>query len=211
MGKRSAADYRSLLEQSLQLADNMAQLIVSLRELGESVPHGGPSQCVLLQEEAAQVLAEVDNLAQTRDLRLQLNAQGTMKVNANPERLREALLSLVAWVINNSAGGGVIAMQLSATEGAARVLLTPPRLDLQYLQIKVLEDIANPGLLFAHATKNGAMGWLINQRLLEGVGGRLEMLTDGLDAGSICIHFPLAPAEVENPSCGSSPPRGINP
>src|ERR1700733_2029798 len=31
IGQRSAADYRCLLEQTLQLADNMARLIVSLR------------------------------------------------------------------------------------------------------------------------------------------------------------------------------------
>ncbi len=44
MGKHSVADYRSLLEQSLQLADSMAQLIVSLRDLGESgAPGGHPS------------------------------------------------------------------------------------------------------------------------------------------------------------------------
>ncbi len=42
MGKRSAADYRFLLEQSLQLADNMAQLIISLRDLGESGAPGAP-------------------------------------------------------------------------------------------------------------------------------------------------------------------------
>ncbi len=49
LGKRSVADYRSLLEQSLQLADGMAQLIVSLRDLGESGAPAGDSQCVLLE------------------------------------------------------------------------------------------------------------------------------------------------------------------
>ena len=179
MGKRSAADYRSLLEQSLQLADNMAQLIVSLRDLGESGAPGGPPQCVLLEATATEVLAEMEGLAQSRELRLQLKAEGAVKVCANPERLREALQSLLAWVIQNSAGGGVIAMELSASEGEARVFLSPPRLDLQYLQIKVLEDITNPGLLFSHAAKNGALGWAINQRLLDGLGGKLEILTDG--------------------------------
>ena len=170
MGKRSAADYRSLLEQSLQLADNMAQLIISLRDLGESGAPGGTPQCVLLEATATEVLAEMEGLAQSRELRLQLNAEGAVKVCANPERLREALQSLLAWVIQNSAGGGVIAVELSASEGEARIFLSPPRLDLQYLQIKVLEDITNPGLLFSHAAKNGALGWAINQRLLDGRG-----------------------------------------
>jgi signal transduction histidine kinase len=194
MGKRSAADYRSLLEQSLQLADNMAQLIVSLRDLGESSAPGGPSQCVLLEATATEVLAEMQSLAESRELRLQLNTEGTVKVCMNPERLREALQSLLAWVIQNSAGGGVITVDLSASEGEARVSLSPPRLDLQYLQIKVLEDITNPGLLFSHAAKNSALGWAINQRLLDGLGGKLEILTDGPDAGCIRVRFSLAPA-----------------
>ena len=193
MGKRSVADYRSLLEQSLQLADNMTQLIVSLRDLGESCKPGDTPQCVILERTAMEVLAEMEVLAQSRELRLQLNAEGTVKVCANPDRLREGLQSLLAWVIQNSAGGGVVAVTLSSSEGEARVFLSPPRLDLQYLQVKVLEDITNPGLLFSHASKNGALGWAINQRLMEGVGGKLEILSDGPDVGSIRVRFPLAP------------------
>ena len=193
MGKRSAADYRALLEQSLELADNMAQLIVSLRDLGESGAPHGPSHCVLLEATASEVLAEMEGAAESRELRLQLKAEGTVRVCANPQRLRDALQSLLAWVIQNSAGGGVIAMELSAAEGEARLFLLPPRLDLQYLQVKVLEDITNPGLLFSHAAKNGALGWAINQRLLDGLGGKLEIQTDGLGAGCIRVRFPLAP------------------
>jgi len=194
LGKRSAADYRSLLEQSLQLADNMAQLIVSLRDLGESSAPGGPPQCVLLEAAASEVLAEMGGLAQSRELRLQLNAEGAIKVCANPERLREALQSLLAWVIQNSAGGGVIVLELSVAEGEARLVLSPSRQDLQYLQVKILEDITSPGLLFSHAAKNGALGWVINQRLVDGLGGKLEILSDVPEAGCIRVRFPLAPA-----------------
>jgi hypothetical protein len=108
-------------------------------------------------------------------------------------RLREALQSLLSWVIQNSAGGGLIEMRLSESEGEACVFLAPPPLDLQYLQIKVLEDITNPGLLFSHAAKHGALGWVINQRLVDGLGGKLEILTEGHDAGCIRVRFPLAP------------------
>jgi signal transduction histidine kinase len=194
MGKRSAADYRSLLEQSMELADNMAQMIISLRDFGESSAPGGPPQCVPLAATASEVLAELEGAAQSRDLRLQFSSQEEVRVSANPQRLREALLSLIAWVIQSSAGGGDITIGISASEGEARLFLSPPRLDLQYLQIKVLEDITTPGLLFSHAAKNGALGWAINQRLWDGLGGRLEILTDGPDAGCIRVSFPLASA-----------------
>jgi signal transduction histidine kinase len=194
MGKRSVADYRALLEQSLQLADSMAQLIISLRDLGESSAPGGTPQSVPLKPAVAEVLEEMEGLALSQGLRLQLDAEVALEICADPARLREALQSLLAWVIQNSAGGGVIAVKLSAAEGVARVFLLPPRLDLQYLQIKMLEDITTPGLLFSHAAKNGALGWAINQRLLDGLGGRLEMLTEGPDAGCICVSLPMAPA-----------------
>jgi signal transduction histidine kinase len=194
MGRRSAAEYRSILEESLQLADQMVQLIVSLRALGESAVPGGPAQCVLLEETAAEVRAELEGLAESQELRLQLKVEGTTKVSVNPVRLREALQNLLAWVIENSAGGGVIDMRLSASGGEAHVFLALPRLDLQYLQVKVLEDITNPGLLFSHAAKHSALGWAINQRLVDGLGGKLEMLTEGSDAGCIRVRLPLAPA-----------------
>jgi signal transduction histidine kinase len=193
MGKRSVADYRALLEQSLQLTDGMAQLVISLRDLGESGAPGGPSQCIELEALATEVLTEMGGVAESRDLRLHLNAESSVRVCVNPDRIREALQSLLAWVIQNSAGGGIIALQLSESEGEARVFLSPPRLDLQYLQVKILADITSPGLLFSHAAKNGTLGWAINQRLWEGLGGKLELLIDGLDAGRICAHFPLAP------------------
>ena len=200
MGKRSVADYRALLEQSIQLADSMVQMIVSLRDLGESGAPGGPSQSVPLETAVREVLAELEGLAQFRELRLQLKAEGAVKVSVNPERLREALQSLLAWVIENSAGGGILTVGLSASENEARLFMSPPRLDLQYLQIKVLEDITNPGLLFSHAAKNGALGWAINQRLLGGLGGKLEILTDGPDAGCVRVRFPLAPEGISESS-----------
>jgi phosphoglycerate-specific signal transduction histidine kinase len=194
MGKRTVADYRALLEQALQLADSMVQTIVSLRDLGESSAPGGTSQSVRLESTVTEALAEMESLAQAQNLRLQLDAEGATEIYVDPLRLREALLSLLAWIIQNSAGGGAIAVRLSVADGAAQVLLSPPRLDLQYLQIKMLEDITTPGVLFSQASKNGTLGWAIHQRLLDGLGGKLEMLTAGPDTGCICISFPVATA-----------------
>ena len=193
LSKCSGDEYRALLEQSLQLAENMSLLIESLRNLGGSGACGGAPQCVLLESVAREVLAEMESLAQCRDLRLHFSSAGEVKVCTDPERLREAFQSLMAWLIQNSAGGGEIPVELSTAEGQAQLFLSPPRLDLQYLQIKILEDITNPGLLFSHASKNGALGWAINRRLIEGLGGKLEVLTEGPTAGCIRVRLPLAP------------------
>ena len=194
MGKHSATDYRSLLEQSLHLADEMSQMIVTLRDLGEAGAAAGPPQHVLLETTVAAILLEMEGLAQARGLRLQFRTRGTMKIRANSDRLREALQSLLVWVIQNSSDGGVIAVDLLAAEGEALMRLSAPRFDSQYFQIKALEDIPTPGFLFSHAAKSGSLAWVICQRMVDGLGGRLEMITDGHDAGRIRVRFPLVPA-----------------
>jgi len=193
LGKRSAADYRSVLEQALELADQMVQLIVSLRDLGESGAGAGPPQRISLKDTMMEVQQAVAGLAEVHELGLACEVEDAPQVSANPLRLREALESLLAWIIHNSAGGGVIGMRLSAREKEAFLSLSPPRLDLQYLQIKVLEDITNPGVLFAQAAQQGALGWAIIKRLVEALGGKLEMLAAGPSAEGIRLRLPLAP------------------
>ena len=193
-GKHCEAEYRAALEQSLQLADTMAQMIVSLRNLGESCAPGGPPRAVELDIAATEVITELEALAQSRDLRLQLRTVGKAQAYANPERLRDVFQSLLAWAIDNSAGGGVLEVEITAEEGESHVVLFPPRIDVQYLQVKILQDLASPGQLFSHAAKNGALGWVITQRLVNGLGGRLEILSDGTAAKGICMYLPSVPA-----------------
>jgi K+-sensing histidine kinase KdpD len=192
LGKRSITDYQSLLEQSLQLADDLGQMIVSLRDLGESGAPGGQTQPLLLQPFVAEILAETESLAQARELRFELQAEANLAVAANPERLRDALRSLFGWVVQNSAGPGTIDVQLRAEDGQAHLSISPPRLDLQYLQIKILADITNPGLLFSHAARSGTIGWAIIQRLLDALGGKLELVTEGPHTGCIRVCLLLA-------------------
>jgi len=193
LGNPTVSEYQSTLEQSIELADRMVELIVSLRDLAESGAPAGPAQSVILEPLVREAVAEMRGLAESRGLGFRLTTDGPARVCVNPDRLREALQNLLAWVVHNSAGGGVIDIRVSAFDGESQVSLAPPRLDLQYLQIKVLEDITSLGALFSHATKSGAMGWAINRRLVEGLGGKLEMVTEGRGAGCIRARFPVAP------------------
>jgi signal transduction histidine kinase len=193
LGNHAVSEYQSVLEQSLQLADHMVELIVSLRDLAESGAPAGPAQSVILEPLLREAVAEMQGLAESRGLRVRFRADGPAGVCVNPNRLRDSLQNLLAWVIHNSTEGGIIDIGVSASDGETQVSLALPRLDLQYLQVKVLEDISSPGLLFSHAANSGAMGWAINRRLVEGLGGKLEMVTEGMGAGCIRARFPIAP------------------
>jgi light-regulated signal transduction histidine kinase (bacteriophytochrome) len=193
LGKRSVAEYRAMLEQSLELADSMAQLIVSLRDLGESSAPTGSPQDVTLEQMVREVEGELQALAEPRAIRFQITTEGATKVRLNPDRLRETFQNLFAWIIQNSAGGDVLEVEIFTSEGEACVALVPSRMDLQYMQIRMFEDIPNPGLLFSHATKIGVLGWAIIQRLVDSLGGRIEILAEGPSAGCIRLRFPLGP------------------
>lgn len=193
LGKPSEAEYRALLQQSLELTDALSQLVVSLRDIGESGVSTGAAQSVSLEASVQQALAEVAAWAQSRDVTLKVNVEATVMIRANSVRLSEALQSLLGWAIQNTAGGATIVVDLSTSEGEAVLSLSPPKMDWQYLQIKVLEEIATPGVLFSFAAKNGSLGWAINMRLVEGLGGKLEILTPEGEPGRIRARFPIAP------------------
>lgn len=193
LGKPSEADYRALLQESLELTDGLSQLVVSLRDIGESGVCIGEAQSVSLEAAVQQALAEVAAWAQSRDVTLKVSVQATANIRANRGRLNEALQNLLAWAIQNTAGGATVEVEVSKTEDEAILYLLPPKMDWQYLQIKVLEDITTPGVLFSFAARSGVLGWAINKRLVEGFGGKLEILTPEGETGRIRARFPLAP------------------
>jgi hypothetical protein len=140
-----------------------------------------------------EVQEELRELADSRGINLQLAPGPCAKVSLSPGQLREALQDLFAWIIQNSAGRGAIETEISVVDVEARVSVVPSRLDWQYLQIKALEDCAAPGLLFAQAAKSEVLRWAVNKRLIESLGGRLEIVTEGSGAGCIRVRFPVAP------------------
>jgi nitrogen fixation/metabolism regulation signal transduction histidine kinase len=194
LGKHSVPEYISAFEESLQLADRMVRMIVSLRDFAESSAPVGPPQSIALEPIVREVQAEMQTLADAREIRIRLAAEGSTQVIVNPSRMREAIQNILAWIIENSAGGDAIETEISISNGEVHLSLTPPRVDLQYLQIKVLEDIASPGLLFSHAAQNGSMGWAINRRLVDSLGGKLEIVTNGPNAACILARLPSPPA-----------------
>jgi len=199
MGKHSASNYRTLLEQSMELADSMAEMICSLRDLGDAGAPAAAATHVLLVEVVEEAVAALRLPAESRGLRLRLVPSSSVLVPTDRGRLREALQSLLTWIVQNSAGGDEVRIHVTVREKEAHLLLSLPHPDAQYLQVKVLEAASSPGLLFSHASKYGTLGWEINRRLIEGLGGRIEMLTDAVNAGSVRISLPLASAAEAAP------------
>jgi hypothetical protein len=194
MGKRTAEDYRSILEQTLLLADNMVKVIVALRDRGDSVAPSGPTGRVNLKSAMEEALAEVKSSAQVKGLHFSFEASQPLDADVSPLRLREALRSLMTWILQNTAGDGAIAVKLSFADGTARICIAPPRLDLQYLQIKMLDAISTPGVLISQASNTGSLDWSLHQSAFDDLGGKLDVLMEGHDPMAICINLPIATA-----------------
>ncbi len=194
MGKRSAADYRALLEQSLQLADNMAQLIISLRDLGESsapaarpvrppeaIGHGSPGGN---GEFGAMPGTFICNSKQKEP-------QGLFRIrSACANRCR------VCWPGSSKTApaGAPSPWTFRRPRVKPAFFLLPRDWTCSTSRSKCWRISPTRACSSPMPPKTDALGWAINQRLLEGLGGKLEMLTDGADAGCIRVRFPLAPA-----------------
>jgi hypothetical protein len=190
---RYVADYRQLLEQSMGLVDQMAQSIISLRDLGESRAPSGPAQEIGLEPMVKEVIAELDGLATLRHLRLEVQSDGLTKAYANPERLRQSLQSVLAWAIHNAVGEGIITAKVGTSEGDAQLVISSVSVTWRPLLLDKTQDEEPPGVLFSHAAKHGAMEWVINGALLKTLGGRLDLPVEGPDARSIRARFPSKP------------------
>jgi hypothetical protein len=193
MAQRSAADYRQLLEQSMQLTDDIAQLVVQLRDLGEARAPGGAPQTVDLDSTVAEVAGELETIAHVRGLHLQLRVKQAAAICADPMRLRETMQSLFTWTLQNSANGATITVEVSVSGPEAILALSLPRWNLKHPPMEMPEGLVTPGQLFSRAAKSGNLGWVINQRLLAGLGAKAEITSEGSEGGSIRVRFPLAP------------------
>jgi hypothetical protein len=193
MGKRTAPEYRTILEQALERADVMVQLIVSMRDLGEAIVPSDPTGHVDLEELIDEVLAEFEPLAQSRQLRFEIQpCERHGGAAADSVRLRKVLQDLVQWLVQNSAGGGKLIVKTKVASGMARVFFCPPRADQQYLQVKMLDDLTPLGTLSSLTAKIGGARWAMIQQAVKSLGGGLDAIVEGDDAGAICLSIPVA-------------------
>ncbi len=195
MGKRTAEEYHSILVQTLQLADNMVKTIVSLRDLGESIGPDGPTDRANLKFVVSETLAEIESLARMKTRHFTFEAGQTSDAKVSALGLREVLRSLMMWILQNTSADGTIVVKLSLAEGTTQIHISLPRLDLQYLQVKMLDDITPPDVHVSPAARTGSLDWSGQQQAINALGGKLDVLMEGADPTAICISFPIAPPD----------------
>jgi len=192
---RSAEEYRSILESSLDEVGRMTQLIESLLLLGRL-----DSQQLVLQTRAVDFgdfcrswVEDFFLLLETRDLSARWIDAGRLPMNLDPDRMGQALLNLLDNAVKHSPEGGVLTFRLfrRADVGGLELINQGPRLvpgsEERIFQRFFRETDGTPGF---------GLGLPIARAAVELHGGTLVAFSPEEGGAGFRIEVPLAP----NPS-----------
>ena len=189
------AEYRQALEQSLEQADLLVQLISSLRELAEADTPGNVSEAVSLGEAALQALEEMRPLADSRRLSVSIESTSGIDVRADPLRLRHSILKILYCAIPRSPVGGTIRIALSTFREKALLHVTVKDQAASLKELSSLAERSTLGQLFRDASQGGALEWAIAKRLLEAQGGTVRAENQAEGKYRLSVWLPLASRE----------------
>jgi signal transduction histidine kinase len=194
-GERSAAEYRAALEQSLDLADHLVRWIASLRDLAESAAPCGALERVALGELVRAAVEELRPLAESRQVEITFGGSEEVCVQAHPERLREAIFRTLHNALQASPEGGAVRVALSASEGMASLAVFDQRPAARLGELESWREASTLGHVFLEAAKARNLEWAIAQRLVEAMGGTMQVENNA--AQDCCLQFrlPLAGGE----------------
>lgn len=189
----SAQEYRAALEQARELTDHIVYLLRSLRELADAATSGTPPQRLSLVKLAKETVEELRGLAESRRIRIIIEASLELIVRASPDRLREVILKILLLVIRRSPDRGEVRIAVSASGGSACFLIADEGPGPRPGEFTTDSAAASLGHLFAEAAKMRRLGWAVVRVLAESLGGTLQVKARNPQGCSFILHLPLAP------------------
>ena len=183
------AGLRLAVQAGLERAEEMVRLVALLRELAEAETGGAEKELRGFGELAAEVLEDLRWLAESREIRLELNKAAEVQVWAPLARLRQAFLKIMYRAIQREPRGGTVHIELLRTgeqgclevrtEGAAEPLRASQRRVALYPVAPAWDAIK----------ESTSLEWLIATRLIYSMDG--TVLSDGAPAAArhyrICL------------------------
>jgi len=201
------AGLRLAVQEGLERAEEMVRLVALLRELAEAETGVAEKELLGLGELAAEVLEDLRFLAESREIRLELNKADEVQVWVPRARLRQAFLKILYLAIQREPPGQTVHIELLRageqgclevrTDGAADALRASRRRVELYPVAPAFDAIK----------ESTSLEWLIATRLIYSMGG--TVLSDGPPAAArhyrICL--PLGDhASPQGPSVSVSRP-----
>jgi len=181
--ERSSLEYRAVLQQALEHADQAARLASGIREWTEAAAPSETWQWIELDAVLADTVHDLSPVAESLGSKLTLQCDSGLRILAQPRHLCRALLYLLDWLLQ------------AICPGTEIVIRAAPDRRTVHLQISSLSPPDTPTKLpdnqSPHTALTRHLGLAIAQRILAAAGGKwkLETRRGNVD---IWIRLPLA-------------------
>jgi two-component system, OmpR family, sensor kinase len=182
LSESEPAELRLAVQEGLERAEEMVRLVALLRELADAESGGAEKELLGLGELAAEVVEDLRLLAESREIRLELNRAEEVQLWAPPARLRQAFLKLLYLAIQHGPRGGTVQIELRRT-GKYRGVEIRSHQEAPALPPCGPPTTFRPVLPSWDAIKESSgLAWLIATRLIYRMGG--TVLSDGPPAAA---------------------------
>jgi two-component system OmpR family sensor kinase len=197
---RSAEDYRSVLESSLEEIDRMTRIVdellfLSRADLGEVRMESIPIRLDTLVED---IHRQATLLGQEQDVQVTLGTVAPATVWGDELRLRELLLNLVDNAIKYSQPGGKVEISLVTEGNTARLSVLDHGIGIPpEAQRRIFARFYRTDAARAHTKKGTGLGLSICKWIAEAHHGRIEVQSTEGEGSQFTVVLPLAPASNE--------------
>lgn len=178
---------QTALEKVVQGVDRTTRLVAQLLTLARVDPESAASQYVRLTVKpvAEQVLNELMPLAESRNIRLQLQGTG-FAINGDPDQLAVLLRNLLDNALRYTPEGGEVQLLLHADDGRIEIADSGPGIAPE-LRERVMERFYRiPG----NTQTGSGLGLAIAKRIAELHGAVITLATSSSGGLSVLVEFP---------------------
>ncbi len=165
---RSEAEYQQTLRRALRQAREIARLTSGIRDLVQAGDPGPRRQVLSVEDFLREIAADLQPVAESKQVRLSLRGRLDGTVSMEPQRLRQALFSLLEFALDRSRAGAVAIIEAGESESESVIRLS---------------STAKPDLDSSHS-----LNWVIARRMVEAAGGTLHF---DVHRGKISIELRL--------------------
>ncbi len=189
--RRSASEYRDVLESSLEETQRLAQLVDSLLFLA----HAENPQAQLRRSEFA-VRPEVDSLLEFYELSAEeagigVSCEGTAILHADRELVRRAVGNLLSNAIRHTAAGGVIRVTIAqARDGATGITVSDNGSGMDMIVQSQAFDRFYRGREARGRGVGSGLGLAIVQSIMTLHGGRVDLASEPGQGTRVSLWFP---------------------
>jgi len=190
---KNLADYRSAVQEAVELAEQMARLVRLFRELASPGNDPGDEESVTLGKMIREAGEELRPMAESLGVRVTFGGLDEQHVRACAKRLREAVVKILFNAIHRTPQGGTVRAALTSLDGEAHLTITDEGESLGADEMNAIPNPFAASLPRPQKLEETHLEWAIAAQTIQRMRGSLS-LTGAVPKGCCCrIQLPLVP------------------